>query len=60
MSLEDKAKAAAKDVEGKVQEGVGKVTDNPDEQAKGQAKQVEADAAKTKEQAKDTVKDAVD
>jgi len=60
MSIEDKAKAAAKDLEGKAQETIGKATDNKEAQAKGKAKQVEASATKAKENAKDTIKDAVD
>ncbi len=60
MGLDDKAKAAAKDVEGKVQEAAGKATDNSEAQVKGKAKQAEASASKTKEDAKDAVKDAID
>ncbi|MGB3299534.1 MAG: CsbD family protein, partial [Phormidesmis sp.] len=55
MSLTDKAKNAAKDVEGKVQEAAGKATDNTEAQAKGKAKQAEASAGKATENAKDTV-----
>ena len=60
MSLEDKAKAAAKDIEGKAQEAAGKMTDNKEAQAKGKAKQMEADATRTKENIKDGIKDAID
>jgi uncharacterized protein YjbJ (UPF0337 family) len=60
MSLSDKAKAAAKDVEGKIQDTAGRVTGNNEAQAKGKAKQAEADVIKTKENAKDAMKDAVD
>ena len=60
MGIEDKAKAAAKDVEGKVQSAAGDATDNTEAQAKGEAKQAEASATKAKEDAKDNVKDAVD
>lgn len=60
MGLGDKAKATAKDIEGKVQEAAGKVTDNKEAQAKGKAKQVEASAEKAKENAKDTIKDVID
>jgi uncharacterized protein YjbJ (UPF0337 family) len=42
MSLQDKAKAAAKNVEGKVQEAVGDLTGNHEAQAKGKAKQAQA------------------
>lgn len=60
MSLTDKSKAIAKDIEGKAQEAAGKVTDNTEAQAKGKAKQVEADAIRTKENVKDGLKDAID
>lgn len=56
MSLEEKAKATAKNVEGKAQEAVGNVTGDPEEQAKGKAKQVEGEARHTKEDVKDEVK----
>lgn len=57
MSLEDKAKAAAKNVEGKVQEAAGEVTGDPEDKAKGKAKQVEASARHAKENMKDEIKD---
>ena len=60
MSLKDRAKAAAKDVEGKVQETVGNVTDNPKDQAEGRAKQGEAKVRNKIEDAKDEVKKAID
>lgn len=41
MSIEDKAKAAAKSVEGKIQETIGKVTGDPKDQLEGKAKQAE-------------------
>jgi uncharacterized protein YjbJ (UPF0337 family) len=48
MSLEEKAKAAAKNIEGKVQDAAGK------------AKQVEANARNAKEDLKDSAKRTVD
>lgn len=60
MSLTDKAKAAAKDIEGKVQEAAGKATDNNEAQVKGKAKQAEASVTKAKENVKDGIKDAID
>jgi uncharacterized protein YjbJ (UPF0337 family) len=60
MSLQDRAKAAAKDVEGKIQETVGNVTDNPKDKAEGQAKQNEAKVRNKVEDAKDEVKKAID
>jgi uncharacterized protein YjbJ (UPF0337 family) len=44
MSIEDKVKAAAKNVEGKVQETIGKVTGDSKDQLEREAKQVEATA----------------
>ncbi len=60
MSIEDRAKATAKDVEGKLQEGAGKLTGNQEAQAKGKAKQAEADVRHGVEDAKDQVKGAID
>ena len=42
MSMKDKAKATAKNIEGKVQEAVGDLTGDPKTQAEGKAKQAEA------------------
>jgi uncharacterized protein YjbJ (UPF0337 family) len=42
----DQVKGAAKDVGGKIQEEVGKLTGNKDQQAKGLANQVEGKAQK--------------
>jgi len=60
MGLQDKAKAAAKNVEGKVQEAAGKMTDNKEAQVKGKAKQAEAEARNTVENVKDKAKDMID
>lgn len=60
MSIEDKAKATAKDVEGKVQEAVGDLTGNNEAKAKGKAKQAEAKVRNTVEDGKDEVKKAID
>lgn len=60
MSLEERAKAAAKDVEGKLQETVGEVTGDRRQQAAGQAKQAEADLRHAKEDAKDALKRNLD
>ncbi len=60
MSIEDRAKAVAKDVEGKLQEGAGKVTGDREAQAKGKAKQAESDVRHGVEDAKDNVKRAID
>jgi uncharacterized protein YjbJ (UPF0337 family) len=60
MSLEERAKAAAKNVEGHIQEAAGNVTGDPADKAAGKAKQAEAEVRNTKEDAKDAVKDVVD
>jgi uncharacterized protein YjbJ (UPF0337 family) len=60
MSLEERAKAAAKNVEGKAQEAFGDVTGDPKHEVEGEAKQAEAEARNAKEDVKDAVKDTVD
>lgn len=60
MSLEDRVKATAKNVEGKVQEAVGDVTGDPQTKAEGQAKQAEAAGQHTVEDVKDNVKKIID
>lgn len=57
MSLEEKAKATAKNIEGKAQEALGNVTGDPEDKAKGKAKQVEGEARHAKEDVKDNVKE---
>jgi len=60
MSTEDRVKAAAKNIEGKIQEAVGEVTGDPRQQAEGKAKQAEAKLRHTSEDIKDEVKKAID
>jgi len=60
MSLKEKAKATAKNIEGKLQETVGNVTGDPQDQAEGKAKQAEARIRHSVEDVKDEVKKAVD
>jgi uncharacterized protein YjbJ (UPF0337 family) len=60
MSTENKAEATGKNIQGKAQEALGKVTGNKEDQAKGKAKQSEASAQHSVENAKDSVKDAID
>jgi uncharacterized protein YjbJ (UPF0337 family) len=60
MSTEDKAKAAAKNVEGKAQEAWGNVTGDPKDQVAGKAKQTEAETRQSVEDVKDSVKKAID
>lgn len=56
MGTEDKVSNVAKDVTGKVKEGVGKVTDNERLEAEGRRDQTEADLRKAGENVKDAFK----
>ncbi|PSB29517.1 CsbD family protein [Stenomitos frigidus] len=60
MSLEDRAKATAKNIEGKVQEGVGNLTGDPKDQIEGKAKQAEAKVRHAVEDVKDKAKETLD
>ncbi|NJP12184.1 MAG: CsbD family protein [Leptolyngbyaceae cyanobacterium RU_5_1] len=60
MSLEERAKATAKNVEGKIQDAVGRATGDPEDQIKGKAKQAEGSARHAKEDVKDDVKRGAD
>ncbi|BAQ65355.1 CsbD family protein [Geminocystis sp. NIES-3709] len=60
MGLKDKAKATAKNVEGKIQETYGNMTDDPKNQVAGKAKQAEAKVKHTVEDVKDEAKKATD
>jgi uncharacterized protein YjbJ (UPF0337 family) len=60
MSIEDRIKATAKNIEGKIQEAVGEVSGDPKDQAEGRAKQTEAKVRHTAEDVKDEIKKAVD
>ncbi|MBW4660417.1 MAG: CsbD family protein [Drouetiella hepatica Uher 2000/2452] len=59
MSIEDRAKAVAKNVEGKAQEALGNVTGDPEDQAEGKAKQAESKVRHAAEDVKDAAKDAL-
>jgi uncharacterized protein YjbJ (UPF0337 family) len=56
MSLEDKAKATAKNIEGKAQEALGNVTGDTEDKAEGKAKQAESAVRHGAEDVKDKVK----
>ncbi len=60
MSIDDRAKAVGKNIEGKAQEAMGNVTGDPEDRAEGKAKQTEAEARHAKEDVKDKVKQAID
>lgn len=60
MSLEDRIKATAKNIEGKAQEALGEITGDPLAKEEGQAKQAEAQVLHTVENVKDEVKRVID
>lgn len=60
MSLKNRVKATAKNIEGKVQEIVGDLTGDPKDQAEGKEKQAEATIRHTIENVKDEVKKIID
>jgi uncharacterized protein YjbJ (UPF0337 family) len=60
MSLEDRVKATAKNIEGKIQEAVGEVTGDPKDKAEGQEKQAEAQVRHMIEDVKDKAKEVID
>ncbi|HIK04334.1 MAG TPA: CsbD family protein [Trichormus sp. M33_DOE_039] len=60
MSLEERAKATAKNIEGKAQEALGNVTGDPEDQAEGKAKQAESQVRHGVEDVKDNVKKKLD
>ncbi len=57
MGADDKIRHAVDETKGKVKEGVGKMTDNPDLEAEGKADQAKADVGQATENVKDAVKD---
>lgn len=56
MSIEERAKATAKNIEGKAQEAMGNVTGDPEDKAAGNMKQGESEVRHTKEDVKDKAK----
>jgi uncharacterized protein YjbJ (UPF0337 family) len=56
MSLEERAKATGKNIEGKIQEAIGNVTGDPEDKMTGKAKQAEAQVRHGVEDVKDEVK----
>jgi uncharacterized protein YjbJ (UPF0337 family) len=55
-TMSNKAKATAKDAEGKLESAYGDLTDDKGHQLKGKAKQVQASAMNTAEDIKETAK----
>jgi uncharacterized protein YjbJ (UPF0337 family) len=60
MSIEDRAEAVAKNIEGKIQEAASEVTGDPKDKAEGQVKQDQAAAMHAREDLKDKAKDVID
>jgi uncharacterized protein YjbJ (UPF0337 family) len=60
MSVKNRAKATAKNIEGKVQEAVGDLTGDPKTQAEGKAKQAEAKVRHAVEDVKDQAKEIIE
>lgn len=59
MGIEDKARNTAEDLQGKVKEGWGKLTDDERLEAEGQLDQAKAAAKKAGEDIKDAANDAL-
>ncbi|MDB9310127.1 CsbD family protein [Aphanizomenon sp. CS-733/32] len=60
MSMKNRAKATAKNIEGKVQEAVGDLTGDPKTQAEGKEKQAEAKTRHAVEDVKDQAKEMIE
>ena len=60
MDLKDKAEAAKKATEGKLEEAFGRATDNPDAKKEGEAKQAQAAAIDAQDLDKSRSEDAKD
>jgi uncharacterized protein YjbJ (UPF0337 family) len=60
MSIEDRAKAVARNLEGKAQEASGELTGDPKDKAAGKTKQAEAKIRHGIENAKNEIKKAID
>ncbi len=60
MNNEERLKATAKNIEGKVQEAFGELTGDQRQRIEGKAKQIEASATHAKEDIKDVVKENID
>ncbi|HBL60841.1 MAG TPA: CsbD family protein [Cyanobacteria bacterium UBA8803] len=59
MSIENRLKATAKNIEGKAQEMMGNLTGNPQDKVEGEAKQNEAAVRHSVENVKDEIKRAI-
>ena len=60
QNIGDRAKTAAKNIEGKVQENLGKITGDPEAQAEGEEKQIENSVRQQAKEIKDNIKEKLD
>ncbi|MEC4982967.1 MAG: CsbD family protein [Oscillatoria sp. PMC 1068.18] len=60
MTAEDRIKATAKNLEGKVQEAVGELSGNERQKVEGKVKQMQAKAMHEQENLKDDAKNIID
>ncbi|ACK73609.1 conserved hypothetical protein [Gloeothece citriformis PCC 7424] len=60
MSIQERAEATGKNIEGKAQEAMSNVTGDPQDKAEGKAKQKEAETEHAVEDVKDKAKKALD
>jgi len=60
QSIGDRAKTAGKNIEGKVQENLGKITGDPKYQAEGKEKQVENSVRQQGKEVKDNIKEKLE
>jgi uncharacterized protein YjbJ (UPF0337 family) len=60
MGLQERAKATAKNLEGKAQDALGEATGSQKDQLQGKAKQIEANAELAEEDLKDAAKSVID
>jgi uncharacterized protein YjbJ (UPF0337 family) len=60
MSIEERAKATGKNIEGKAQEALGNITGDPEDKAEGKTKQAESEVRHAVEDVKDNVKQKLD
>jgi uncharacterized protein YjbJ (UPF0337 family) len=56
MGIDDKVKNAAQEAKGKIKEGYGDLTDNPELEAEGKAEQAGANVKQAGENVKDAFK----
>jgi uncharacterized protein YjbJ (UPF0337 family) len=60
QNIGDRAKTAGKNIEGKVQENLGKITGDPEAQAEGKEKQVENSVRQQAKEVKDNIQEKLE